>query len=561
MSDLYEKHKEKLLKAREVIKSREEWAAYPEMPSEKHYGEGAKQKGEDDFNALLGGKYEFKVPMEGAEYVQCDATSPYGIDMSMQYPKLDKDTLLTRSEQAQKEWRKLDNDTRFGICMEILDRLSKQSFLMVHSIMHTTGQPYMMSFQAGSAHALERGLETIAYAANAMEASASTAKWDKVTGKDKEGNLVSVKMDKTFKTRGKGVGVMIGCATFPTWNGYPGLFASLSTGNSVIVKPADRAILPLAITVDIIREVLQESNVNPDVIQIAVANSDRAYTQDIVQDKRIKMIDFTGGTAFGDWLRENTNGVQLYLEQAGLNNILIESTDNFRAMTSNIAFSLSLYSGQMCTAPQNIYIPKDGIDTNDGHKSFDEVAGGIASAVEKLLGDDKRAFALLGALNSEDVDKRVNESANSDKTFVLGMQTVNYDAFPDAKTAKPQLIKVTQNDAEIYEEQFGPIAYVIATDDAQNALELVCNSIEQHGAMTTSLYSKEEEFKNKAMDDISDAGSPLSVNLTGMVYVNQSNAYSDFHGSGLNPAANVCLTDLGFVAPRFGWVTVREQTN
>lgn len=40
--------------------------------------------------------------MEGAEYVQCDATSPYGIDMSMQYPKLDKDTLLTRSEQAQK---------------------------------------------------------------------------------------------------------------------------------------------------------------------------------------------------------------------------------------------------------------------------------------------------------------------------------------------------------------------------------------------------------------------------------------------------------------------------
>lgn len=140
----------------------------------------------------------------------------------------------------------------------------------------------------------------------------------------------------------------------------------------------------------------------------------------------------------------------------------------------------------------------------------------------------------MGALNSEDVDKRVNESANSDKTFVLGMQTVNYDAFPDAKTAKPQLIKVTQNDAEIYEEQFGPIAYVIATDDAQNALELVCNSIEQHGAMTTSLYSKEEEFKNKAMDDISDAGSPLSVNLTGMVYVNQSNAYSDFHGSGLN---------------------------
>lgn len=561
MTDFYEKHKETLSKAREVIHTREAWSAYPEMPSEKHYGEGAKQKGEDDFNALLGGKYEFKVPMQDAEYVQCDATSPYGIDMGMQYPKLEKDTLLKRSQQAQKEWRKLDNDTRFGICMEMLDRLSKQSFLMVHSIMHTTGQPYMMSFQAGSAHALERGLETIAYAANAIEATAKTVKWDKVTGKDKEGNLISVKMDKTFKTRGKGIGVMIGCATFPTWNGYPGLFASLSTGNSVIVKPSDKAILPLAITVDIMREVLQESNVNPDVVQIAISNNDHTYTQDIVQDKRIKMIDFTGGNSFGDWLKKNTDGVQLYLEQAGLNNILIESTDNFRAMTSNIAFSLSLYSGQMCTAPQNIYIPKDGIETNDGHKSFDEVADGIATAVEKLLGDDKRAFALLGALNSEDVAKRVKDSADGDKTFVLGMQSANYEGFPDAKTAKPQLIKVSKDDAEMYQEQFGPIAYVIATDDAQNALELVCDSIEQHGAMTTALYSTAEEFKRKAMDDIADAGSPLSVNLTGGVYVNQSSAYSDFHGSGLNPAANTCLTDLGFVAPRFGWVTVREQTN
>jgi len=561
MTDFYEKHKETLSKAREVIHTREAWAAYPEMPSEKHYGEGAKQKGEDDFNALLGGKYEFKVPMQDAKYVQCDATSPYGIDMGMQYPKLEKDTLLKRSQQAQKEWRRLDNDTRFGICMEMLDRLSKQSFLMVHSIMHTTGQPYMMSFQAGSAHALERGLETVAYAANAIETTAKTVKWDKVTGKDKEGNLISVKMDKTFKARGKGIGVMIGCATFPTWNGYPGLFASLSTGNSVIVKPSDKAILPLAITVDIMREVLQESNVNPDVVQIAISNNDHTYTQDIVQDKRIKMIDFTGGNSFGDWLKKNTDGVQLYLEQAGLNNILIESTDNFRAMTSNIAFSLSLYSGQMCTAPQNIYIPKDGIETNDGHKSFDEVADGIATAVEKLLGDDKRAFALLGALNSEDVAKRVKDSADGDKTFVLGMQSANYEGFPDANTAKPQLIKVSKDDAEMYQEQFGPIAYVIATDDAQNALELVCDSIEQHGAMTTALYSTAEEFKREAMDDIADAGSPLSVNLTGGVYVNQSSAYSDFHGSGLNPAANTCLTDLGFVAPRFGWVTVREQTN
>ena len=35
----------------------------------------------------------------------------------------------------------------------------------------------------------------------------------------------------------RGVALVVGCNTFPTWNGYPGLFASLVTGNAVVVKP------------------------------------------------------------------------------------------------------------------------------------------------------------------------------------------------------------------------------------------------------------------------------------------------------------------------------------
>ena len=51
---------------------------------------------------------------------------------------------------------------------------------------------------------------------------------------------------------------MIGCNTFPTWNAYPGIFASLATGNPVVVKPHPQAVLPLAITVEVAREVLAE---------------------------------------------------------------------------------------------------------------------------------------------------------------------------------------------------------------------------------------------------------------------------------------------------------------
>lgn len=560
MITLSETHQQRLDAAREAIKRRDNWSAFAEAPSEKIYGAGSKQQGEEHFHALLNKDFAFAVPQEGAQMADGEKTSPYGLALNMRYPKLPADVLLARSAQAQESWRKADVETRLAVCSRMLDRLAGASFLTANAVMHTTGQPFVMAFQAGAPHALDRALEALAYAADAQAAHAPSAVWQKVTGKNKAGENITTTLHKTFRPRGKGIGLIVGCATFPTWNSYSGLFANLATGNSVIVKPAEAAILPLAITVDILRSVLAESGFDADTVQLAVTGGDRAQTQALAKDARVKMIDYTGGPAFGQWLQENCPGKELYLELAGINNILIESTDNLRGMTANIAFSLSLFGGQMCTAPQNIYIPREGIATDNGHLAFDDAAQAIAAAVDKLLGDDERAFALLGALNSEAVGKRVAAFAAQDADFALRCASAHYAAYPEARTAKPQILKVQHaDDPRAAEEQFGPIAFIIPCDSAQAALDHLCASIAQHGAMTTSLYSTNPVFRDKAVDAIADAGSPLSVNLTGGVYVNQSAAYTDFHGSSLNPSANCSLTDLGFVSRRFGWVTIREQ--
>lgn len=560
MSILSEAHQKRLQQARAAIKSRENWSAFAEVPSEKVYGAGSKQQGEERFHALLNKDFVFAVPQADAQMVAGEKISPYGLPMNMRYPKLPADVLLSRSERAQKSWRKTDVDTRLAVCSIMLDKLAEVAFLTANAVMHTTGQPFVMSFQAGAPHALDRGLEALAYAAEALTANVPAAVWQKVTGKNKAGENITTTLHKTFHARGKGIGLIVGCATFPTWNSYSGIFANLATGNSVIIKPAEAAILPLAITVDIMRKVLADNGFDADTVQLAITGGDRNQTQALAKDARVKMIDYTGGPGFGEWLYANCPGTQLYLELAGINNILIESTDNLRGMMGNIAFSLSLFGGQMCTAPQNIYIPRDGITTENGILSFDDTAKAIASAVEKLLGDDERAFALLGALNSDAVGKRVAAFAAEDADFVLKYATANYAAYPDARTAKPQILKVhSADDPRASEEQFGPIAFIIPCDSAQAALDSVCHSIIKHGAMTTSLYSVNDDFREQAIDAITDAGSPLSINLTGGVYVNQSAAYTDFHGSALNPSANTSLTDLGFVSQRFGWVTIREQ--
>ena len=48
-------------------------------------------------------------------------------------------------------------------------------------------------------------------------------------------------------------------------------------------------------------------------------------------------------------------------------------------------------------------------------------------------------------------------------------------------------------------------------------------------------------------------------NLLGGVFVNQSAAYSDFHGTGANPAANAAYTDGAYVASRFRVVQSRRH--
>lgn len=121
----------------------------------------------------------------------------------------------------------------------------------------------------------------------------------------------------------------------------------------------------------------------------------------------VKIIDYTGSTAFGDWLETNARQAQVYTEKAGVNTIVVDSTDDYRGMLSNLAFSLSLYSGQMCTTPQNLLIPRDGITTDAGAKTYEEVVTDIAAAVNGLLGDDARANGLLGALVNPDVKARL----------------------------------------------------------------------------------------------------------------------------------------------------------
>jgi phenylacetic acid degradation protein paaN len=549
---LFERHRATLERALAAIAERGYWTPYPESPSPKVYGDGAAEAGKAAFDALRDKPFELSLP--GTVGTIAGERSPYGFSLGIDYPKVDLDALLAAAAKAQVDWRNAGPEAWVGVALEILHRLNQQSFLMANAVMHTTGQAFMMAFQAGGPHAQDRGLEAVAYAWDELRRIPATALWEKPQGKNEP-----LRMEKRFRIVPRGIGLVIGCCTFPTWNGYPGLFADLATGNAVVVKPHPGAVLPLAITVRIAREVLAEAGFDPNVVTLVAHAAGDDTAQKLALRHEIRLIDFTGSTANGDWLETHARQALVYTEKAGVNQIVVDSADDFKGMVRNVAFSLALYTGQMCTAPQNIYVPNDGIDTADGHLGFDQVAAALADGVAKLVADPARAVEVLGAVQNDGVLKRL-EAARALGSIVLDTQAIVHPSFPDATIRTPLIVRLTAADRDKYQDEwFGPIAFVVATRDTDESLAIARESVEKKGALTLSVYSRRPDVVDAAIQVAESAGVALSINLTGAVFVNQSAAFSDFHGTGANPAANSALSDAAFVAGRFRVVQHRRH--
>ena len=567
--ELIARHRSTLDQALEAIRTRAYWSPHPEHP--KAYGENGSldaAAGQAAFDALLGSRLDLGQP--GTDDWVGGETSPYGVDLGVTYPHADLDVLLPAMKAGQRAWRDAGAEQRAVVCLEILKRISDRTHEFAHAVMHTSGQAFMMAFQAGGPHAQDRGLEAVAYAYVEQVRTPDNAEWTKPQGKRDP-----LAMNKQFTPVPRGIALLIGCNTFPTWNGYPGLFASLATGNAVLVKPHPRAVLPLALTVQVAREVLAEAGFDPNLVALAAERpqalgSARAGGTPIAEGiaktlalrPEIRIIDYTGSTEFGDWLETNARQAQVYTEKAGVNTVIVHSTSDYKGMLSNLAFSLSLYSGQMCTTPQNLLVPREGISTDQGPKSYDEVVADLAKSVDGLLGDDARANALLGAIVNPDVKARLEAASGLGEVALASREITNPD-FPGAVVRTPVIVKLDgakpDDEAAYMSECFGPVSFAVAVDSAEDAAELLRRTVREKGAMTVGAYTTDPEVEQAVREVCLEEAAQLSLNLTGGVYVNQTAAFSDFHGSGGNPAASAALCDGAFVANRFRVVEVRRD--
>ena len=542
-------YKDMLENAIKANKERKFYAQYPEHP--KAYGEDAPAQGMEAYQNALGKKFEGLDQGEPEGWIG-EEVSPYTREpLGITYPKFSVDQLIKKANATRDIWRKAGPTERASILIDSLERIKDRFFEIAQATMHTTGQSFIMSFQASGPHANDRALEAIAFAYEEQQRFPDSTEWVKPMGK------FDIKLSKTFKPVPLGISLAVGCSTFPVWNSVPGIYASLATGNPVIVKPHPKSVLPIAIVVEEIQKSLKEGGYPAEIVQLAVDSSEHMITKELANHPDVKLIDYTGGTAFGDYLESLTDKI-VFTEKAGVNSVILDSAKDLNAVMQNLAFAVSLYSGQMCTAPQNFFIPATGVREGDQVVPYEEVVNRLKEAVHGLVHHPKMGAGTLAAIQNDNTLDRAKKAGSLGGKMILEPETFENPEFPNARVCTPAIIEVDADSPVKNEELFGPIIVVVKTMNTEQSIALAQQLAREKGAITCAAYTTDPKTEEAIYDAMEAAATPVSMNLTGFIWVNQHAGFSDFHVSGGNPAGNATFTNPSFVNRRFVWVGHRK---
>ncbi len=554
MSHLFQKHQSALNKAIDAIQNRYFYCHHPEHHNA--YPKEQAQMGYDAFEAKRNQAFTELKQTGGTAWIGEEESPFEQKSLGISYPQTPIGVLTSNAQTAFKTWRKTPIEVRAGILMESIERISQRYFEIAYSTQHTTGQSFGMSFQASGPHATDRAVEAIAMAYQELTRFPSQVTWRKPMGR------TTVSLQKNFVPIPKGIGLLIGCSTFPVWNSISGLYANLTVGNVAILKPHPRGVLPIAIYIAELQQVLEENGFSANIVQLAMDSSTNLISKKLAEHPVIRLIDFTGSSEFGNYIESLQNPQkEIFTEKAGINSVIIDSASNLRNVMRNLAFSVSLYSGQMCTAPQNIFIPETGVREGEEIITYEQVVDLLQNEVAAHV-LNKRMKVTLGTIQSGKTFQRALGAKNMEGKVLLQPPKVKYERFPNARTLSPRIVEVDATQLEVFEKEwFGPVVLVVKTKNTQQSIELAQSLAANYGAISCAAYSTDEQVMETIVEEMNSAFTPVSMNLTGFIFVNQAAAFSDFHVSGGNPAGNASFADPNFINRRFVWVGNRKPKN
>ncbi|MFC1484396.1 aldehyde dehydrogenase family protein [Candidatus Neomarinimicrobiota bacterium] len=275
----------------------------------------------------------------------------------------------------------------------------------------------------------------------------------------------------------------------PTWKVFP----ALTSGNTVVFKPASDT--PATATVFV--EILLEAGVPPLAINLVHGGGGEVGTA-IVNHSDINAISFTGSSEVGKSINAAAGGdlKRVSLELGGKNaQIVMEDADLDLAM-EGVLWGAFGTTGQRCTATSRLIL----------HESIhDQFLTKLIAVAERLrLGNGLDEAVDVGPVINEDARQQIHEYVQIGKKegaeLVLGGEIATGGDLENGTFYQLSIFKGVVPGMRIHDEEiFGPVLSVMRAKDLDEAIEFI-NATEY--GLSSSLYTRDVNAAFRAIRDI-----------------------------------------------------------
>ena len=231
------------------------------------------------------------------------------------------------------------------------------------------------------------------------------------------------------------------------------LIGALAAGNCCVLKPSAYSPATSAVMKRMIAETFPEE-------YVTVVEGGREENQNLLSQK-FDYIFFTGGVQVGKMVMEKAaaNLTPVTLELGGKSPCIIDKSANLKLAARRLAFGKYLNCGQTCVAPDYVLI----------HEAVKETFLTLLKAeIRSMYGEEPLKNADYGKMINRKHFDRVLGLMNQEK-LILGGES---DA-ASLRIAPAVMDQVTEDDAVMREEIFGPLLPVLTVGSMEEAIAFV----------------------------------------------------------------------------------------
>jgi succinate-semialdehyde dehydrogenase/glutarate-semialdehyde dehydrogenase len=333
----------------------------------------------------------------------------------------------------------------------------------------------------------------------------------------------AVRIEGRFGSAPNGVGRLITmkqpvgpCYAITPWNfpaamGTRKIGPAIAAGCTMVIKPAQQTPLSMLALV----KIFEEAGLPAGVLNVLTASSSAEVSKPIIEDPRLRKLTFTGSTAVGIKLVEQSARglLRTSMELGGNAPFLVFADADIDAAVEGAIIAKMRNMGEACTAANRFHV-----DSSVAEEFAEKLANKLgAMKVGRGVEDDVKVGPMIDATQRAKVAELVDDATGRGASVLVGGGARDGAGY----FFDPTVLAGVPDDARLLKEEiFGPVAPVIGFDSEEAAIA-AANDTEF--GLVAYVYT----------NDIKRAFRVCEKLQTGMVGLNQglvSNAAAPFGG-------------------------------